>query len=94
MNVREKFETGERLYRNRETGVIMGVCSGIAEFFDLEVWVVRVAAVISLYFFTTVTGLAYLVLGLVLKDAPLSYRGRRKEQEFWRNGTRGGHEYR
>ena len=92
MKVKEKLETGQRLYRNRETGVLMGVCSGIAEFFDLEVWVVRVAAVISLHFFTVITGLAYLVLGLVLRDAPLSYRGRDMEQEFWRN--RGGHEYR
>ncbi len=94
MNVKERLETGQRLYRNRETGVIMGVCSGIAEFFDLEVWVVRVAAVISLYFFTVVTGLAYLLLGLVLRDAPLNYRGRNQEQEFWRNRARGGHEFR
>ena len=81
----------EQLYRNRETGVIMGVCSGLAEYFDVEIWVVRVAAVISLYFFTTVTGVVYLGLGLVLRDRPLSARS--DESEFWRTRTRGGHEY-
>lgn len=82
-------DSGQRLYRNRETGVIMGVCAGLAEFFDTEAWVVRVVAVISLYFFTTPTVLAYVVLGLVLRDRPLAYRGRDDEHCFWsRRNTR------
>ncbi|MBT8144938.1 MAG: PspC domain-containing protein [Gammaproteobacteria bacterium] len=87
-----RFDPEQPLYRNRETGVIMGVCAGLADYFDVEVWIVRVIAVICLYFFTLFTGAIYIGLGLVLKDTPLSYRGRHHESEFWRKQTRGGTE--
>lgn len=82
-----------RLYRNRETGIMMGVCSGLAEFFDFEVWVVRVLAVVSLLFFTTLTIVVYFLLAFLLRDRPLSYQGRDEESRFWRERTRGGHNY-
>ena len=88
-----RYYTGHRLYRNRETGVIMGVCSGIAEFFEFQVWMVRVLAVFSLLCFTTPTALAYVALGLLLRDRPLSYRGREDETGFWRGSARRRHEY-
>ena len=79
-----RYDPDQTLYRNRETGVIMGVCSGLAEYFKVEVWVVRVIAVVCLYFFTMITGAVYLGMGLLLKDSPLSYRGRYGESDFWR----------
>ena len=91
---RSKGPTG-RLYRNRETGMIMGVCSGLAEFFDFEVWVVRVLAVVSLLFFTTITAVVYIMLAFLLRDRPLKYQGREEESRFWRERTRssGEHNY-
>lgn len=86
-------DPAQRLYRNRETGVILGVCSGLAEFFDTEAWIVRVVAVISLYFFTTPTAIAYVVLGLILRDRPLAYRGREPEHCFWSGRRSRGREY-
>lgn len=83
-----------RLYRNRETGIILGVCSGLAEFFDFEVWVVRVLAVVSLLFFTTLTLVSYFLLGFLLKDRPLSYGGRDKEARFWGDSAEGERHYR
>lgn len=82
------------LYRNRETGVIMGVCAGLAEFFDVEAWLVRVAAVVSLWFFTVPTAVAYVVLGLILRDRPLSYSGQGDEHYFWSARRTRGSEYR
>lgn len=83
-----------RLYRNKETGIIMGVCSGLAEFFDFEVWVVRVLAVVSLLFFTTATAVIYILLGLLLRERPLSYQGREGEASFWRRASTGERDYR
>lgn len=83
----------QRLYRNKETGIIMGVCSGLAEFFDFEVWVVRALAVLSLLFFTTLTAVVYLLLAFLLRDRPLSYQGREEESRFWRERSGGGHNY-
>ena len=84
MNSYRSNEPTRRLYRNRETGIIMGVCSGLAEFFDFEVWVVRVLAVVSLLFFTIITAVVYIMLAFLLRDRPLSYQGREKESRFWR----------
>lgn len=83
----------QRLYRNPETGIIMGVCSGLAEFFDFEVWVVRVLAVVSLLFFTTLTAVVYLLLAFLLRERPLSYQGRKEESRFWREHSRGETNY-
>ncbi|MCW3171014.1 envelope stress response membrane protein PspC [Shewanella subflava] len=35
---------GRTLYRNPQAGKIAGVCAGIAEYFNFEVWLVRVVA--------------------------------------------------
>lgn len=37
----------KKLYRNSRTGRVAGVCSGIAEYFDLDVSIVRILAVIT-----------------------------------------------
>ncbi|TDJ36002.1 MAG: PspC domain-containing protein [Gammaproteobacteria bacterium] len=47
---------------------IWGVCAAIAAKFDWQTWIVRVAAVGALVFFTKIALLAYLVLGLVLSE--------------------------
>lgn len=88
-----KHDRGQQLYRDRENGIIMGVCSGLSEYFEIETWIVRVAAVICLYFFTTATALAYIVFGLFLRDRPLSYRGAADEHRFWSGCARRGRDY-
>jgi phage shock protein PspC (stress-responsive transcriptional regulator) len=55
----------KRLYRSRHNRVILGVCGGLAEYFDIDPTIVRVIAVLSVF----VTGLgilAYFILALVL----------------------------
>ena len=54
------------LQRDKKTGKIAGVCAGLAEYFSLERWLVRVIAVTLLLFFQTPVMLAYLVAWLVL----------------------------
>lgn len=53
------------LVRVKENSVLFGVCSGIAEYFNLEVSKIRIAWVISILFFGTGL-LLYIILALVL----------------------------
>ncbi|NDK98060.1 envelope stress response membrane protein PspC [Photorhabdus bodei] len=63
-----------KLYRIPEKGKIKGVCAGLAYYFDVPVRLIRVIAVLSLFFglfgFVVV---AYIVLVFVLDPAPTGY---------------------
>jgi len=59
------METQKRLYRVNENKVILGVCSGIAEYTGTDVGVVRIITVL-VALFTGIPIILYLVIGLVL----------------------------
>lgn len=71
-------------YRDRENGLVFGVCAGIADRFNFRVGAVRVIAVISLLLFFWLTAAVYLAATLLIREKPLVYSGRRSESEFWR----------
>lgn len=74
-----------RLFKDPENGVIFGVCAGLAAYFGLQVWQVRVAAVVSLLIFMPQTILAYLVLAAILPRRPAQLYRTPEEEEFWRS---------
>lgn len=57
-------------YRDPSRGKICGVCVGIADYFGLEIWVVRIIAVTALIFFQFPIFIAYMVAYLVLDAKP------------------------
>lgn len=64
-------EARRRLVRPRVNRKIAGVCAGIAEYFDLDVTLIRVIWVLAVIFGGT--GLiAYLVCWLVMPDEPVA----------------------
>lgn len=71
-------------YRDRENGLVFGVCAGIADRFNFRVGTVRIIAVISLLLFFWLTAAVYLGATFLIKEKPLVYSGRRTENEFWR----------
>ena len=82
----------QRLYRDRENGLIFGVCAGIADYFDVSPLAVRVGAVLALWLAALPVGLTYLVAAMLLRDRPLTLRDGSREREFWRRGsTMGDH---
>ncbi len=83
-----------RLYRNRDLGMLMGVCAGLASFLDVQAGMVRVIVIIAALLFFWPTVLTYFALGFLLKDEPLSYRGRGSERRFWRGSSHCDREYR
>ena len=74
-----------RLYRNRERGIVAGVCAGIADYIGIEPIVVRIVAVLGLIFFFPPTVIGYVILALALPPKPPSLYGSREEEAFWRS---------
>lgn len=72
------------LYRDRENGLLLGVCAGLAHAYRVNALGVRVIAVLLLVWLPVPTAVAYLALGLTLRDAPLRYSGSEQERCFWR----------
>ena len=95
---REYREGPRRLYKDSERGVLLGVCAGVAEFFDFQVNMVRLVTLLSLLIFTIPTLLTYFLLSWLLKDKPLSYHGPDddwyfREKEFWRRSSKRRYRY-
>ena len=67
--------SGRGLYRSRN-GVILGVCRGLADYFDFSVFWIRAIAVILFIFtgFWPVVGI-YLLAALLMKPEPGKYAG-------------------
>lgn len=72
------------LYRDKQNGKFMGVCSGIADYTGVNVLWIRVGAVVA-----TVSGLAgftipaYLIAGLLLNKKPPHLYVDQEEQKYW-----------
>lgn len=58
----------KRLYRTRD-GILAGVCGGLAEFFGLDVSLIRIATLI-LILFGGLSIWVYIILWLIVPKAP------------------------
>ena len=59
----------KKLYRSKSNRMLAGVCSGVAEYFNIDPTIVRVVwAVTSLFAFVGVV--AYIVCALVIPEKP------------------------
>jgi phage shock protein C len=84
----DKEPSRNRLTRDSENGVIFGVCAGLADYFGFDVKLTRICAAVSgLFFFPTVP-VIYLILGLLLDDAPRSPREQQREDYELRRRVR------
>ncbi len=71
------------LYRSRH-GALLGVCRGLAEYFDFSVTWVRILTVVA-FIFTGLwpVGVIYLILALIMKPAPVLPPQSEDEEEFY-----------
>jgi len=76
------------LYRDEESAMLLGVCSGLAERFEFSVAAARILALLALLFFTLPAGFVYLTAGALLPRKSLQFHGGGAEKQFWR--TTGG----
>ena len=77
----------KRPYRSR-SGVILGVCKGLAAYFDVSVFWTRVGALLILVFsgLWPVVGL-YLLAGFLMRPEPVSPIVTEEDQEFYNSYT-------
>lgn len=64
------------LMRDKTKGKIAGVCAGIAEYFNIEVWLVRIIAVTALIFSSSFVFVIYVAMWFILdekKPEPVSH---------------------
>ena len=74
----QNLNYNKTLYKNRRKGVLQGVCAGIAEYFEIPVFFVRLAALGALFFGPFVV-LAYIIAAIVLDNKPKDYLGRMRD---------------
>lgn len=60
----------DRLYRDTRHRKILGVCAGLADFWNTERWIVRLGAVAALWLLTVPALMAYFALGLFVDKRP------------------------
>ncbi|OAT54495.1 envelope stress response membrane protein PspC [Providencia heimbachae] len=63
-----------KLYRLTDRRVFGGVCSGIAEYLDVPVALVRALTVLALFMSFGITLILYVVMCFVVETAPSGYR--------------------
>ena len=73
----------ESMYKDRDNGLLLGVCAGLADRFEWNPTATRIVALIALICMFMPTALAYLVAGMALPNRKLRYRGRGQEDGFW-----------
>ena len=64
-----KRQSGRRLYRDPDNAILGGICAGMAAYFGLENWVVRLIFFLLLIFGHAGTAFVYLVLWIVIPKA-------------------------
>src|SRR3546814_11783322 len=76
--------SSDLLYLNTERGVIFGVCAGLADYFGISRFIVRIVAVIALFMFPPPTLFCYFMAALLIPRAPAYHYASDAEKEFWR----------
>lgn len=62
--------TRRRLYQDRERGVFLGVCAGLADFFGFDVTLVRLITAFGAFLFFPTVLICYFALALLLPKKP------------------------
>jgi len=75
----------KRLYRNRKERVIAGVAAGVADYLGWDKTLVRLAWVVSLFIAAPFTFFAYIVMWMVMPEAPTQLFANETERSFWQS---------
>lgn len=73
-----------KLYKNKENGIIGGVCAGIADYFGLSTFLIRFIAVLCLMATFPLTFIVYIILYMSLDVRPDVVYESEEEEKFWR----------
>jgi phage shock protein C len=65
-----RFSSSKTLYRDKARGKVLGVCAGMADYLEVEIWHVRLFALLGLLFVGSVTLPVYFILYFLMEDKP------------------------
>ncbi len=77
------YRNRNRLYRNRERGLIAGVCAGISDWTGFNLTALRIIVVLLAIPFTAVIVIGYLALALLLPVKPADLYKDEEHERFW-----------
>lgn len=77
------YRNRNRLYRNRDRGLIAGVCAGIADWTGFNLTALRVIVLLLALPFTAVIVIGYLALALLLPVKPADLYKDEEDEKFW-----------
>lgn len=69
-SVRSKFISNRGFYRDKDQKKVCGVCAGFADYWNVETWQVRFAAVMGLIFIPSLTVPGYFFFYFIMDDKP------------------------
>ena len=75
----------KKLYLDKKSAKISGVCSGIGDYFGIDPLVVRIVTVISCFFTAPFIILGYILLAIFLDAKPVDMYESKKESDFWKS---------
>jgi phage shock protein C len=73
-----------RLYRDKENGILTGVCAGLANYFGLNRKGLRLIVAVSTVFFFPFVVPAYIILTILLPVQPQDLYVDENQEKFWR----------
>ena len=68
--MRNKVISNRGFYRDKDQKKVCGVCAGLADYWNVEKWQVRFAAVMGLIFIPSLTVPGYFFLHFIMDDKP------------------------
>lgn len=80
--------TRNKLYRDRENGMIFGVCAGLADYFGFDLKITRICVALGGFFFFPTVIVIYVILGLVLEPTSPDARDTLREDPELRRRIR------
>ena len=83
----------QRFYRDPRQGKIIGVCAGMADHFGCHVTLVRLLAIMALFWFSPLTLIAYFMLGIMLPTKPDTFYDGDINEDLRRTGHSAGGAY-
>jgi phage shock protein PspC (stress-responsive transcriptional regulator) len=66
--MRDRSSSHRRLELDRENGMLIGLCAGLARYFNVDVTWVRIGAIVGAVFLTKAAIAAYVIGWLLLND--------------------------
>ena len=85
MNDLYERKNPHRLYRDKDNGILAGVCAGLANYFGLNRRGLQLVVAVSTLFFFPFVVPAYIVLAIILPQKPGDLYENESQEKFWRS---------